>query len=147
MHRRQFLIGSAAISTTLAGCSGGGDSDTDGTDSSVESRPDWSVSGELRNSEGFEAIDLGGNPNDNNTLSLGGTLRYTGEGSVTVSDVFYNFYDSDGRGLVSVNLGLDSERTVASGESMTFEHTTDDLGKAEAGTVSRFEAIVSSRSA
>ena len=147
MHRRQFLIGSVALTATLAGCSGGDDGGTDDGDGGGDDGPDWSISGELRSSEGFEAVDLGGNANGDNTLTLGGELRYTGEGSVVVSDMFYNFYDTDGRGLVSANVALDSERTVASGETVTFEHATDDLGKTEASAVGNFEAIVSSRSA
>ena len=157
MHRRQFLLGSVVLTATLAGCSGGESTDADdesgdgdgryGDSGGDDSGPDWSVTGELRNSENFEAVELGGLPNNDNTLTLGGELRYTGEGSVVVSDVFYNFYDADGRGLVSVNLGLGSERTVATGDTVAFEHTTDDLGKTEAGTVGSFEAIVGSRPA
>jgi hypothetical protein len=148
MHRRQFLIGSVGLTAAVAGCSGGdGSGGDDDTDDSNGGGTDWSIAGELRESEGFEAVDLGGNANDDNTLTLGGELRYTGEGSVVVSDLFYNFYDTDGRGLVSANVGLDSEQTVASGETFTYEHETEDLGKTEASTVGSFEAIVSSRSA
>ena len=148
MHRRQFITSSVVLTAVLAGCSGDDGTETDDGSGDGDGGTDWSISGELRNSEGFEVVDLGGNANgDDNTLTLGGELRYTGEGSVVVSDLFYNFYDTDGRGLISANLKLGSERTVASGETFTFEHTTDDLGKTDASTVGSFEAIVSSRSA
>ena len=149
MQRRQFLLGTAGVTVALAGCSGG-DSADDGNDENGddgESGDAYPIPGELRGSEDFEAIDLAGKANDDNTLTLRGELRYTGEESVVVSGMFYNYYDTDGKGLISASIRLDEEQTVANGDTVTYEHSTEDLGKVEADTVGSFEAIVSSRPA
>jgi hypothetical protein len=149
MHRRRFLAG-VVTATAVAGCSGSDsstDEDADGGGDESESRPSYDVTGEILDDEPFEAVSLGATTNDDNTLTVSGELRYTGDGTVVLTGLFCNYYDTEGRGMLSSSSSLESEPTVGSDETVSVEVQTDEFDKADVENVGSFEVIVSTRPA